>query len=59
MLADAETFEAAQKRRQEVLVFLSGRLTPELYAKVERQLRACYLIKHATDGERHRTFHGY
>lgn len=59
MLANVETFEATQKRRDEVLAFLYGRLTPELYAQVKRQLRGCYLVKHDTDSEPRRTFLGY
>lgn len=51
MLADAETFEATRKRRDEVLVFLNGRLTPELYARVEQQLRGCHLVTQASGHE--------
>lgn len=50
MLADATSFTETQKRREEVLLFLRGRLTPELYARVEQQLRCCHLVRHATDG---------
>lgn len=51
MLESAQMFEETQKRREEVLAFLYGRLTPELYARVQRQLYGCYLVRHATDTE--------
>jgi hypothetical protein len=59
MLADAKEFVDVQRRRDEVLSFLRGRLTPELYEQVERQLRGCYLVRHANDPEQRRTFRGY
>ena len=49
MLADEKSFAETQKRREAVLLFLRGRLTPELYARVECQLRCCYLVRHETD----------
>ncbi len=50
MLADAKSFAETQKRQEEVLRFLRGRLTPELYERVVVRLRGCYIVHHETDG---------